>query len=214
MNPQFREPEPTRTLPEPELAPDVWTAEEDWGHDLSPFKRTTLAYVFHFGFHTGVRAPSEIAALDLDDVDRDAGEIVVTEKKKGGNRRRMPLPSYVLDAPNSKSLGNYIDHHRDQADADKDAVFVKLDGKRWTDHYLQTELSRVGKRVWPGFHPYKMRRYVATEFLIATEFNVYKVAQALGDEVRTVEKHYLDRARARAEMDTEHVPRLRGGGVR
>jgi hypothetical protein len=66
----------------------------------------------------------------------------------------------------------------------------------------------------PECTPYTTRRYFATELLIATDFNVYKLAEAISDEVRTVEKHYLDQARARAELGLEHVPQIRGGGGR
>jgi len=85
-------------------------------------------------------------ALDVDDVDRDAGQIVVTEKKKRGNRRRMPLPSYVLDAHTSNSLGTYIDHQRDTVDPDTDAVFVTGSAERWISRRRPPMSSRLETR--------------------------------------------------------------------
>lgn len=211
LNSQFTEAKPVWTLPPDELVPKFWLTDRWEGVD--PVMGMTYSYIFHYGFHMGVRPPSELAVLDVDDVDFEGRRVIVTEPKKGGNRRLVEnVPKYVLSSPTSKSLRNYVDHWRPKVDAGtSDALFLNGHGERFSVRSLGNNLSQLGKRIWPKFKPYTMRRWFATQLLISSGFNVYIVAQALGDTVATVEEHYLDAAKARAAMDGQgHLPRLMG----
>lgn len=204
------------TLPPDDVVSRFWTDVDHIREQTRmDYLATTYAYVYHLGFHTGIRPPSEIVALDLDDVDFSGRRLRVTEQKKDRTRLLEDVPPFVLTAPNAKSVKNYIDHHRPKVDTgDSDALFLNSQGERFHARSLRKQLSRIGKTIWPDFRPYTMRRWFATQLLIATDLNVYVVAEKLGDKVATVEDHYLDRARARARMgDDHHLPRFdrRGG---
>lgn len=206
----YDEPEPQWTLPADDLVRQFWTKRLS----RHPYTAATYAHIFHFGFHVGVRPPSEICALDVDDVDFDAGRIVITEVKKGDQRRAIEdLEPFVLTAHNSKSLWNYYTHHRPKVDRGRSRAFwLNHDGRRYNPDHLRTRLAKAGRKIWPEFCPYTMRRWFATQLLVASGLNVYVVADRLGDTVATVERHYLDRARARTAMRGQyHLPRLRGG---
>jgi len=206
----FEETKPHWTLP------DDATVRRFWMEDLheNDYLAATYAHMFHFGFHTGVRPPSEIVALDVDDVDVANRRLVVTQVKKNGERLlREDVEPFVLSASNSKSLKNYLDNWRPRvATGDSDAFFLNTNGERFSVQCLGADLSELGKQIWAPFTPYTMRRWFATEYLIANDFNVYAVAEQLGDTVATVERHYLEKARARAAMAGKFsMKRVRGG---
>lgn len=118
--------------------------------------------------------------------------------------RRGPwndVEPFVIHTRNCKSLWNYATHVRPQVDrGDDPAFFLNSEGRRFNPTKLGIDLGRLGRQVWPQFVPYTMRRLFTTRFLIQNGFNVYVTAQRLGDTVATVEKHYLEKARARAAM--------------
>lgn len=198
LNDRFEEVPPHWTLPSDEVVPRLWI--EPLHPD--PYLAATYAHVFHFGVHTGVRPPSEICALNVGDVDFGARRITVTEVKKGGKRRDIDdVEPFILTSPSSKSLWNYATNWRPKvARGDADAFFLDEKGRRFHPNALAAELGRLGRTVWPAFRPYTMRRLFATRFLLDNGFNVYVTAQRLGDTVATVERHYLDKARARSAM--------------
>jgi hypothetical protein len=80
------------------------------------------------------------------------------------------------------------------------AFFLHPKGKRWHPNELGWALSKAGKQIWPEFIPYTMRRWCATTRLIDSGFNMYYVADWLGDLVSTIEKHYVAKAEAKAGM--------------
>ncbi len=210
LDTQFPQPRATWTLPPDELVPRFWMDTDAYGLD-DAYERDLLAHVYHFGFHTGVRPPSEIVALDVSDVDFDDQRVTITEKKKGNKRRDLqPVEAFVITGKDTPSLKNYLDHHRPRVDdGQSDAFFLDKHGKRPNPIVLRQTLSRVGKRIWPKFKPYTMRRWFATQMLIASDFNIYVVAERLGDSVRAVENHYLDKAKALSHIGEEYqLPRF------
>lgn len=213
LNTAFDETPPHWTLPDDE------TVRRFWMEKLHPYEYlgATYAHIFHFGFHMGVRPPSELVALSVDDVDFRERTVYVTQVKKGGEiLPREDVDAFVLDAPNAKSLKNYLDHWRPIVDTgESDAFFLNNHGQRFNVQSLGAHLSKLGKKIWPRFTPYTMRRWFATEFLIANDFNVYATAQQLGDTVATVEEHYLDKARTREAMGGRfRMKRVLGGSDR
>lgn len=215
LNTSYKETTATWTLPPDDLVQRYWTdVEHIRANTRDDYLAHTYAYIFHFGFHTGLRPPSELANLSLEDIDLDEGRIIVTEDKKSQQRLLEDVPAYVMTAGNAKSLRLYIEHWRPKVDTGKsNALFLNSQGERWDKCALRNQLSKIGKTLWPDFRPYTMRRWFATQLLIATDFNIYVVAQKLGDKVSTVEDHYLERAKARTEMGSEHqIPRMIGGG--
>lgn len=215
LDSRYKESSKAWTLPPDDLAARYWTDVDHLrNHTRSRYLAYTYAYIFHFGFHTGVRPPSEIVNLDVGDLDLGNRRIIVSEEKKNNRRVLEDVPAYVMTAGNAKSLRLYLEHWRPKVDRGvSDAVFLNSKGERFNKTALGQQLSKIGKTLWPDFKPYTMRRWFATQLLIATDFNVYVVAQKLGDKVSTVEEHYLERAKARSRMgDEHHLPRLMGGG--
>lgn len=194
----FDELEPHWTLPPEEIVPRFWLEElhED------PYLAATYGHIFHFGFNTGVRPPSEIVALDVDDVDFDARRVTITEVKKGGKKRDLDnVEGFVLDGSNAKSLKNYLENWRPKVDdGSSNAFFLNTEGERFNVRALGHSLSELGKEIWPQFQPYTMRRWFATTFLVDSGFNVYVTAERIGDTVSTVESRYLDKAKVREEL--------------
>jgi integrase len=141
-------------------------------------------------------------ALDVGDVNFEERSLVVTQVKKGGEPLpKEDVPSYIITSPTSKSLKNYYDNWRPKVDTgESDAFFLNTEGRRFDPNCLGSDLSDLGKQIWPQFTPYTMRRWFATEFLIANDFNIYATAKQLGDRTATVERHYIDKARARTAM--------------
>lgn len=207
----FEETSPDWTLPPEETVPRFW---KEPLHD-DPYLAATFAHIFHFGFNVGVRPPSEIVALDLEDVDFEARRIRVTEVKKGGDTRSIEgVSPYIITASNSRSLRNYVENWRPKVDPDeeKDAFFLNSEGERFGRDYLRIELSKRGKEVWPQFSPYTMRRFFATHFLMANDYNIYATAERLGDDVSTVKERYLEKARVRGGMQEQFsMSRIRSG---
>lgn len=194
--PYSRTPEPW-TLPPDHLIPRFWM---DRLH-RNPHVSRTLQHVLHFGFHVGVRPPSELLLLDVDDVDFTGNTVVVTEWKKKGKRRLLhDVEPFVLSGQNTKSLQNYLTYVRPKYAKPGEAAFFvdPRSGERWRPAYLAEALSAAGKAIWPPFRGYTMRRWCATQRLIASDFDLYYVARWLGDTVSTVESHYIDHARAMA----------------
>ncbi len=209
----------------PRLPPDK-LVPEFWHHDYFPGRpvKTKLAqYLFRFGFLTGVRPPSELAVLDVQDIDLEARTIRVEQPKKGGAENiREDEPKHLLTAPTEKSLRNWLTHWRPKLDPETDALFPRWDGTSWvnpdaSDPYdrLRGFLKRAGTKVWPGYFPYVMRHWYATQLMVQTNLNAYAVADRLGDTTATIEKHYVNPAKARAGAKSGwQIPRLRnrGGG--
>lgn len=208
LDTSFEEIPPHWTLPPDELIPRFW---ETTYYPDDPYMNATIQHVFHFGFWAGIRPPSELCALNLADLELAQRNVWVTEIKKNGKRRELgPLEPFVATASNGKSLKHYVEYVRPKvARPDSEALFLNAKGNRFHPNDLGPRLSECGKRVWPAFTPYTMRRWCATTRLIDTGFNVYHAAEWLGDTVATVERHYIEKARARSAMRERFQARRR-----
>lgn len=203
-------------LPPDDLVPEFWHHEYFPGDEL---KTRQLQYMMRYLFLVGPRAPSEIAEIRLEHVDRiDEGYLEFPQRKKAGKLNERPdEPAHVLTSRTEKSLKNWLDVWRPKLDADTDQVFPRWDGDPWElkevdDPYpnLRKWLSRNGSEVWSDFSPRTGRRWYATHLLVQTGMNIYAVADRIDDEVKTVEDHYVDKAKARTGHKADwQIPRLR-----
>jgi len=160
LNSEYKETTSEWTLPPDDLVARFWTDVDHLReHTRSRYLAQTYAYIFHFGFNTGVRPPSEIVNLDIGDVDLDNRRIVVTEDKKRGDRRLLEdLPEFVMTANNAKSLRLYLEHWRPKVDdGSSDALFLNSQSQWFNKVTLRNQLSKIGKTLWPDFKSYTMR---------------------------------------------------------
>jgi len=134
----------------------------------------------------GMRPPSEIINLSLDDVmiNKDGtGYIRIHEQKKLGKKRIIiPFNKSVLSSPVFKSPKNYIDNWRHKVANSKsgDALFLQSDGRRITGKYIRSYISPAGKKIaGKYFHLYTMRHTFAT-YLYDYNKDIKFVSQMLG----------------------------------
>jgi len=211
LNKRFEEVGAHWSLPPDDLVPRFWGEAVHPDKPNNRYLNETLRHVFHWGFWGGTRPPSELSALNLSDVNFRERTVTVTEPKKGGRKRDLvDVEPFVVTASNGKSLWHYATYVRPNvARPDSVALFLDENGDRWHPNKLGNALSEAGKAIWPDFIPYTMRRWCATKRLIDSGFNVYHVADWLGDTVATVEKHYLAKAEAKAGMKGQFHARRR-----
>jgi site-specific recombinase XerD len=109
----------------------------------------------------GLRA-SEVVALRLDDLDWQAGEILV--RGKGNRAERLPLPTDVGDA-----IAMYLRHSR-PADADGRAVFVRIRAphRALSGSGVAQVVAAAAQRVGLGqIFAHRLRHTAATQMLRA-----------------------------------------------
>jgi site-specific recombinase XerD len=121
-----------------------------------------------FLYATGCRV-SEVAKLDIWDVDFDLGECVVLGK---GNKERTVYLSPVA----AMHLKEYIGHRRHCGDA----LFTGRGGKRLTKAGIEAAIKRLGEAAGvENAHPHRYRRTLATN-LLDRGMNIQDVASILG----------------------------------
>lgn len=196
-------------LPPDELVPRFWARDNPLHED--PYIADLVRAIFHWGFHAGWRPPSELADADLDGINWSTREITWWEEKKD-RWRKWTYEPFAVTATNGPSLAWYVDHVRPRVDTgESDALFLTTRGTRYSHAGLRNLLSPIGKQVWPRFTPYTMRHWMATSHLVANDLRLIPTARRLGDTTDVVERHYLEEARIRAEVDTGYrMPRTRG----
>ena len=109
----------------------------------------------------GLRA-GEVAGLMLDDIDWQAGELVVTGK--GGCRERLPLPDEV-----GRAIVGYLQRGR-PATAQERTVFVRIDAPHgsMTGGTVTAVVNRAGQRIGlEGVRAHQLRHTAATQMLAA-----------------------------------------------
>ena len=133
------------------------------------YENALLQTVVFLGFNYGMRPPSEICNLNVEDVviNRDGtGYICIHEdKKRGKNRIIYPFNKSVLSSPVYKTPKNYLDNWRwkVKVSCSENALFLKPNGERITGSYLRKTIVPVAKRlVGKRFHLYTMRHTCAT----------------------------------------------------
>lgn len=141
----------------------------------------------------GLRCPSEVLSLRWQDVDWDAGRIVVqspkTEHHVGKASRAIPLfaelrpiLSEAFDLATDGAVYVVDGDHRDAANT----------ASGWRNCNLRTQFERIVKRAglqpWPRlFHALRASR----ETELAKEYPIHVVTSWLGNTPRIALKHYL-----------------------
>ena len=133
------------------------------------YENILLQTIVFLGFNFGMRPPSEICNLNLEDIiiNKDGtGYIRIHEdKKRGKHRIIIPFNKTVLSSPVFKTPKNYIENWRWKV-ANKEsgnALFLKPDGTRITGKYLRDHITPIGKKIAGSyFHLYTMRHTCAT----------------------------------------------------
>lgn len=121
-----------------------------------------------FMYSTGCRV-SEIANLNIDDVDFEKRECIVTGK---GNKERIVYLSEIA----TMNLCEYLKGRNDFSDA----LFVGRCGKRIGKNGIEAMLKRLGKKACvENAHPHRYRRTLATN-LLDRGMNIQDVAVILG----------------------------------
>jgi integrase len=187
-------------IPYPEIVNKFFSY--DYSED--PYETKLYQYLFFAGFTIGMRPPSELANLDLDDItiDGERGSITITETKKHGKRRTLIPERFILISPNKKSLKNYIDKWRPKVDTGNEtALFLTPRGKRFTPDYLRGRLSLHGNKIWNGFHPYTMRHWCATARMIEWDYNIDRVGSWLGHSHVDMTRRYVHMAEEYYKQD-------------
>jgi len=101
----------------------------------------------------GMRPPSEIINLDLDNIVIDSngnGYIwIVEDKKDGVERQYFPWDKKILSSSVYRTVGNYIKTWRSKVANEKscNALFLQPNGKRITGKYLRDHIVDVGKEI-------------------------------------------------------------------
>ena len=161
------------------------------------YENILLQTIVFTGFNFGMRPPSEICNLNLEDVvinSDGTGYIRIHEDKKHGKHRLIyPYNKTVLSSSVFKTPRNYIKNWRYNV-ANKhsgNALFLQPDGQRVTKYYLRDHIAPVGKQVCneKSFILYTMRHTFAT-YLYEYTKDMKKVAKRLGHKKSdTVDKY-------------------------
>jgi len=161
------------------------------------YENILLQTIVFMGFNFGMRPPSEICNLNLEDItinEDGTGYIRIHEDKKHGKHRLIyPYNKTVISSPVFKTPKNYIDNWRHKVANKKsgNALFLMPDGQRVTAWYLRDHIAPIGKKVCneQSFILYTMRHTFAT-YLYEYTRDMKKVAKRLGHtKSDTVDKY-------------------------
>jgi len=151
------------------------------------YENILLQTIVFLGFNYGMRPPSEIINLNLEDViinDDGTGYIRIHEKKKRNKDRIIyPYNKSILSSPVFKTPKNYVDNWRYKK-ATKDsgnALFLKPDGKRVNGNYIRVRIVPIFKIITKesSARLYTMRHTYAT-YLYEYLKDIKIVANRLG----------------------------------
>jgi integrase/recombinase XerC len=167
-----------RTPKAPKKVPEVMTAEQTnnlldgvAANQLDrPFPARDRA-IFELLYGCGVRV-SELAGLDLDDLDRSEGWIRVLGK--GRKERQVPLPGKAAEA-----LDRYLNERAIMRD--ERAVFLNHRGRRLTVRGIHGIVKFYAKELTPdpSLHPHSFRHAYATH-LLADGADLRAIQELLG----------------------------------
>jgi len=168
-------------------------------YNLRTYENKLFQHIAFMGFNFGMRCPSEIITLTLEDVvikSNGTGHIRIHEKKKRGKTRIMiPYSKKVLSSKVYKTPKNYRDNWRHKVETKEsgDAFFLQPNGKPLTEKYVRDHLSSSGKLITESskFKPYNMRHTFAT-YLYQSTKNLKKVSKKLGHTKTVNTDKYVD----------------------
>jgi hypothetical protein len=139
-------------------------------YSFDSYENALFQYLALHGFLIGPRISSEFSILRLNNVHIDEGYIHFYQPKVN-DWRMSPLESEVMVMSNRKSYKNWIDKWRPKVENQysKDFVYLRSNGKPFTEDSLRTSLNKKFKPIWSDFHPYCMRDWCTIAKLIRTK---------------------------------------------
>lgn len=172
------------------------SARQQKYHDRTALRDTAILTLF---LGTGIRI-TELVGIDLNDIDFETNQFVVT--RKGGNQDRLAFGAEVHDA-----LLAYIAERTQiqPLEGHEKALFLSLQRKRITPRAVENLVGKYAKITTPlkKITPHKLRSTYGTN-LYQESGDIYLVADVLGHkDVNTTRKHYAaieeDRKRSAAK---------------
>lgn len=152
-------------VPFPTLVNELYHAT----YSKNKYENTLMQTIVFLGFNFGMRPPSEICNLNLEDIiiNKDGtGYIRIHEdKKRGKNRVIIPFNKNLLSSPVFKTPKNYIKNWRYKVvnKNSGNALFLQPNGERITGKYIRDHITPTGKKIAGSyFHLYTMRHTCAT----------------------------------------------------
>ena len=157
------------------------------------YENALIQYLLTHNFVIGWRIPSEPAVMKTTDVKIDGknrGYIKITEPKKN-NSTRYVTPEAIMTNRRRKSFKNWLDVWRPKVENQhsKDFLYLTPEGKPFSKEMLRMFLNRKAapliKQVFPEYHNYIARDFVAIGRLIRTKiqykaFDEFEVKDWLG----------------------------------
>jgi integrase len=164
-----------------------------------PYTNAVYQYLMYFSFLLGVRPPSELISMMVDDIFFDDGYLIIHEAKKYGQQRQIFPEKILINGRTRKSFKNWVDTWRPKVVTQYSGNVLFLEpetGKPFTPDYLRQKLSVLGKQVWGPYHPYISRHWCAIARLIQTKvetnnWDVYAVEEWLGHDKLTTTQGYI-----------------------
>ena len=141
-------------------------------YSADPYVNALYQYLAVHGFLVGPRIASEFSIMRLRDVHIEDGYLHFYQPKVD-DWRMSPMEPEVMMMVTRKSYKNWIDKWRSKVENQysKDYVYLRPDGKPFTEQGLRTKLNKMFKPIWSDFHPYCMRDWCAIARLIRTKVN-------------------------------------------
>ncbi len=174
----------------PRSLPDVVEVEEATALVETPIGDGPRALrnraVLEVTYGAGLRV-SEVAALDVTDLDLDGG-VVTVRSGKGRKARRAPIGPPAVEA-----LRAWIGPRR------QGPVFTNPEGKRLTTRTLYDVVHRAGLQQGVDLHPHALRHSCATH-LLSGGADVRSIQEILGHATLSTTQRY-------AHVDTEQLAR-------
>lgn len=163
------------------------------------YTNAVYQHLMYFSFLLGVRPPSELISMTVDDIFFDDEYLIIREAKKYGQERQIFPERIIINGKTRKSFRNWVDVWRPRAVSQYsgDVLFLEPDtGKPFTPDYLRQKLSVLGKQVWEPYHPYVSRHWCAIARLIQTKvetnnWDVYAVEEWLGHDKLSTTQGYI-----------------------
>lgn len=184
-----------------------------------PRRLMLYAYVV-IGFNTGLRSPSEITALEWDDIDFSLRRVMVRKSREASGRidqqgvrnytktvqhREVPLNDAAVAAlrliqplcPENQSWVFW----NPRADASNPGIlsngWAPLTGEKRIRYTFNKCLNALKIHSEDNQGQYRMRHTFVTLVLDTTKMSDSKVAYLIGDNVETMERHYKGHCRNR-----------------
>ncbi|MCX6665194.1 MAG: site-specific integrase [Euryarchaeota archaeon] len=170
-------------IPLPKVVNQLFHAQ----YSEDTYENILLQTIVFVGFNFGMRPPSEMCNLNLEDVviyEDGSGYIRIHEDKKHGRTRiYYPWDKVVLSSKVYRTPKNYLDTWRRKAVSldSGNALFLQPNGRRITEGYLESNISPVFKAITKERNAklYTMRKTFAT-YLYDQERDIHLVAKRLG----------------------------------